>query len=52
MPTLEEFENRIEKIGSQFPYLLAIGNGKIIGYAYRPTVNGRLMIGWSNYQFI
>lgn len=38
VPTLEEFENRIEKIGSQFPYLLAIENGKIIGYRSEDVV--------------
>ena len=46
VPTLEEFENRIEKIGSQFPYLLAIENGKIIGYAYAGAYRERAAYDW------
>lgn len=34
VPTLEEFENRIEKTLENYPYLVAEQDGEIIGYAY------------------
>lgn len=34
VPTLNEFKERIKNILSEYPYLVAIDNGKIIGYAY------------------
>lgn len=53
VPTIAEFEKRIEKIGSRYPYIVAIENDKIIGYAYAGAYRERaLMIGWLNYQFI
>ena len=34
VPTLEEFEKRIENTLKEYPYLVAESKGKIIGYAY------------------
>lgn len=34
VPSLEEFENRIRNISSLFPYIKAVYNGRIVGYAY------------------
>lgn len=34
VPTLSEFRERIEKISSLFPYIKAVEDGEIIGYAY------------------
>ena len=33
-PTLEEFQRRIAQIGQDYPYLVALRDGKILGYAY------------------
>lgn len=34
VPTLEAFENRIQKTLENYPYLVAEQDGKIVGYAY------------------
>lgn len=34
LPTLEEFERRIESIGTAYPYLVAQDGERIVGYAY------------------
>lgn len=34
VPTLEEFRNRIECILKKYPYLVAVSDGEIVGYAY------------------
>lgn len=34
IPSLREFEDRIQKIRERYPYLAAVENGKIIGYSY------------------
>ena len=33
-PTVEEFTGRIEEVLEQFPYLAAVSDGEIVGYAY------------------
>lgn len=33
-PTIEEFRGRIEKTLEKFPYLVAVCDGEIVGYAY------------------
>ncbi len=40
-PSLEEFTQRFEKISSKFPYLVAVCDGKIVGYAYGNTLIAR-----------
>lgn len=47
VPTLEEFEERIESISSRLPYLKAVEDGKIIGYAYAAPFKWRKAYDWS-----
>ena len=46
VPTIAEFEKRIEKIGSRYPYIVAIENDKIIGYAYAGAYRERAAYDW------
>ena len=39
VPTVEEFKQRIEKISAKFPYIVALINDEIVGYAYASTFN-------------
>jgi len=41
VPSILEFEERIIKISSKFPYIKAVENGEIIGYAYANTFKPR-----------
>lgn len=41
VPTLEEFSNRIKNTLSKYPYLVAVENGKIIGYSYAGVFKAR-----------
>lgn len=41
VPTLEEFEERLTRISSNYPFLVAVENNKVIGYAYLDTFNER-----------
>lgn len=41
VPTLEDFTNRIESTLRKYPYLVAIADGQIVGYAYAGTFKGR-----------
>mgnify|MGYP002869823943 CR=1 FL=1 len=34
VPSPDEFRNRVSSIMKQFPYLVALVNDKIVGYAY------------------
>ena len=34
VPTVEEFQKRIEKTLTKYPYLVAVRDGKIVGYSY------------------
>lgn len=47
VPTVEEFASRIEQISSKYPYIKAIENGKILGYAYANTFKARAAYDWS-----
>ncbi len=47
VPALEEFEKRIEEISSRLPYLKAVEDGKITGYAYAAPFKGRSAYDWS-----
>ena len=40
-PSMEEFTKRFENISSKFPYLVAVCDGKIVGYAYGNTLIAR-----------
>lgn len=41
VPTVAEFRERIARISSQFPYIVAEVGGKIAGYAYASTFHER-----------
>jgi len=41
VPSVEEFAERIDKISKKYPYIVAINNIEIIGYAYASTFNER-----------
>ena len=46
-PTEEEFAGRIRGVLSKYPYLVAEGNGKILGYAYVSSFNEREAYDWA-----
>ena len=46
-PTLEEFRGRMEKIMQKYPYLVAVKDGVIAGYAYAGAFVGRAAYDWS-----
>ena len=46
VPTIEEFAYRIEKTVAAFPYILAIKNDRIIGYAYAGRYRERAAYDW------
>lgn len=46
VPSIEEFKERIEKISSFYPYLVAVKNSKIIGYAYAARFKERKAYDW------
>ncbi len=47
VPKLEEFKKRIKKISKNLPYLKAVDDGKIIGYAYASQFKERKAYDWS-----
>lgn len=47
VPSIEEFKGRIEQISSKFPYIKAVEDGKIVGYAYANSFKGRKAYDWS-----
>ncbi len=47
IPSLQEFRERIEKISSRLPYLKAVEDGRIIGYAYAAPFISRRAYDWS-----
>ncbi len=46
-PTLEEFTARIEKTLKKYPYIVAVLDGKILGYAYAGPFKGRAAYDWA-----
>ena len=46
-PTLEEFQNRIKNTLVKYPYIVAIENDKIVGYAYASAFKGRAAYDWA-----
>lgn len=40
-PDINEFEKRLIGIAEKFPFLVAVENGEVIGYAYLDAFNGR-----------
>lgn len=47
VPTLQEFQNRITNITLRYPYLAALKDGEIKGYAYASAFKGRAAYDWS-----
>lgn len=47
LPTLEEFKGRMKHIMEKYPYIVAIQNKKIIGYAYVGSFVGRKAYDWA-----
>ena len=47
VPSIEEFKGRIEQISGKFPYIKAVEDGKIVGYAYANSFKGRKAYDWS-----
>ncbi len=46
-PSAEEFKGRIENTLKKYPYLAAVHNGKIMGYAYAGAFIWRAAYDWS-----
>lgn len=46
-PSEAEFRERIRKIEEKYPYLAAVQDGRIIGYAYANTFKDRAAYDWS-----
>ena len=54
-PTEEKFAGRIRGVLSKYPYLVAEGKGKILGYAYVSSFKEREAYDWAvenGYQFV
>ena len=47
VPSVEDFADRILQISAKYPYIKAVEDGKIIGYAYANTFKGRKAYDWS-----
>lgn len=47
VPTVEAFASRIEKTLGKFPYLVAVEEGKLLGYAYASTYYARAAYDWT-----
>lgn len=47
VPSLEKFALRIEDTLKKYPYLVALKDGKILGYAYASEFKGRAAYDWA-----
>ena len=47
VPTLEEFTDRIKETLKNYPYLVAVIDGKIVGYIYAGRFRTRAAYAWS-----
>lgn len=47
VPTIQEFEQRMQHILSKYPYIVAERNGEIIGYACAGTFKERAAYDWA-----
>lgn len=45
--SVEKFRERITRISGRYPYIKAVENGRIIGYAYANSFKGRRAYDWS-----
>lgn len=46
-PSLDEFRNRLNQISSEYPYIVCLVNGRIIGYAYAHRQMERAAYQWN-----
>lgn len=46
VPSADEFRRRIESIQRKFPYIVAVQDDEIIGYAYASTFRSRAAYDW------
>lgn len=46
VPTLEDFTGRMERVLARFPYLKAVEDGRILGYAYAGPFHPREAYAW------
>lgn len=46
-PSLNEFTQRIQKITQKYPYLVAVLDNEIVGYAYATSYKERAAYDWS-----
>lgn len=47
IPSLIDFQNRIENISTDLPYIKVVENGEILGYAYASKFKSRKAYDWS-----
>lgn len=47
VPSVDEFKNRITNISCRYPYIKAVSEGKIVGYAYATSFKLRKAYDWS-----
>jgi phosphinothricin acetyltransferase len=47
VPGLEEFKNKIRETLKQYPYIVAVAEGEIIGYAYASVFKARPAYDWA-----
>lgn len=47
VPSLQEFEKRIATVKEKFPYLVALQEDKIVGYAYAAPFRTRAAYAWN-----
>lgn len=47
VPSLEEFRGRMERTMEKYPYIVAVQDGDIVGYAYAGPFVGREAYNWS-----
>ena len=47
VPSKDEFEERIKNISAKYPYIKAVHEGKVVGYAYAASFKDRRAYDWS-----
>lgn len=47
VPSIDEFKNRIDRISDKYPYIKAVVDGNIVGYAYANCFKARKAYDWS-----
>lgn len=47
VPTLKEFKNRYFNITRRYPYIVAVEDNKIVGYAYASAFHSRAAYDWA-----